>query len=366
MNRKKKNLLLAVVILILAVILLVIFMFGKERNRSIAVGIVLTGSIDEPGWNKYHYMGLKTASEGLNVNLMVEQNVEEFSGKCENAVERLINKGAKLIILGSYNYGLEIADLIKENPEISFFNVSSGENSADVPVFFVRAYQARYLAGIVAGKQTENNMIGYVAAMPNSEVNRGINAFTLGVQSVNPDAKVYVNWTGSWSDEEKERSAVRELVENVGVDLITYHQNQDFVVSEAEKYGIYSIGYHEYMEGYSERYLTAVQESWENVYSEILKKYMYGQTDNNHLIWLGIEKDAVKLAPCTSLVSDETKQLIDDTANRMKDGWEVFSDLIISADEEIKCQKGEAITDDILFSKMDWFVKGIILYENQY
>ena len=53
-------------------------------------------------------------------------------------------------------------------------------------------YEARYVTGIVAGKQTKTNTIGFVAAFPIPEVIRAINAFTLGVQSVNPDAKVKV------------------------------------------------------------------------------------------------------------------------------------------------------------------------------
>lgn len=59
-------------------------------------------------------------------------------------------------------------------------------------------YEARYVTGIVAGKETKSNVIGYVAAFPIPEVIRGINAFTLGAQSVNPDVQVKVLWTNTW------------------------------------------------------------------------------------------------------------------------------------------------------------------------
>lgn len=349
--------------LILVVIILLIFYYGKEKKNTVTVGMVLSGSIDEPGWNSHHYEGLKSAIEGLDVELIVKENVPELTGECEQAVSELINEGAELIILGSLNYQDEVSGLINQNPQISFYGCSSSEDGANVSTYFVRAYQARYLSGIIAGKQTESNKIGYVAAMPNSEVNRGINAFTLGVQSVNPDAEVYVIWTGSWNDEEKERAVAKTLIEDAGVDLVTYHQNQAFVIDEAEAHGIYSIGYHEYMDGYSDKYLTAVTESWENVYSEILKEYMQGKGNSSHRIWLGIENSAVGLSPYTSVVSNETIALVEDATRRMENGWEVFSDLIVAQDGTIKCQDGEVIADDILFSSTDWFVKGVILYE---
>lgn len=363
MSKKKTGVLLAGIVLILVTISLLLIFFGKEKKQTIIVGMVLTGGIDEPGWNRNHYIGLKEASENYDVELKVKQNIGEGSGESREAVAELIDLGAKLIILGSYNYNIEVEDLITQHPDVSFYCCSSSENDARTPTYFVRAYQARYLAGIIAGRQTTNNKLGYVAAMPNSEVNRGINAFTLGAQSVNPDVEVHVIWTGDWNNEERERNAAKTLIEEVGVDLITYHQNQDFVIQEAEKAGIYSIGYHEYSEGYSNRYLTAVLESWSSVYSEILKNYMQGKGDNKQLIWPGLEKAASSLAPCTELVDFETNDLVEKAKQHFQYGWDVFSGDIISTDGTYKCQSGETISDEILFSKMDWFVKGVIQYE---
>lgn len=364
MNKKKTGILIVGFILILSIIILLITFFGKEKKETTLVGLIITGSIDESGWNRYHYMGLKEASEGLNVDMVIKQNVSENTGECRQAVTDLINEGVKLIILGSFNYQHEVADIIEQHQEINFYSCSDGVQGSNISTYFVRAYQARYLSGIVAGQQTKNNRIGYVAAMSNNEVNRGINAFTLGVQSVNPDAQVYVVWTGSWDDEQEEREATRTLIEKAGVDLIAYHQNQTYVVDEAEKASVYSIGYNEYVEGYSNKYLTAVKVSWKNAYGEILKEYMQGKGNRNDLIWIGIEKEAVGLTPFTDLVSEETKRLVEEATVRMRNGWELFSGTIVAQDDTVKCQTGEVISDDILFNKMDWFVKGVIQYEN--
>jgi basic membrane protein A and related proteins len=56
--------------------------------------------------------------------------------------------------------------------------------------YFGAAEEARYLTGMAAARRPSRGEIGYVAAFPIPEVLRGINAFTLGARSVNPDATV--------------------------------------------------------------------------------------------------------------------------------------------------------------------------------
>jgi basic membrane protein A len=62
---------------------------------------------------------------------------------------------------------------------------------------------------MVAGGMTKSKTIGYVAAFPIPEVIRGINAFTLGVQAVNPEATVRVVWTKTWYDPATEKEAAK-------------------------------------------------------------------------------------------------------------------------------------------------------------
>lgn len=95
----------------------------------------------------------------------------------------------------------------------------------------------RYLSGIVAGLQTETNEIGYAAAFPISEVNRGINAFTLGVKSVNPDADVYIKWINSWVDDEAAMKTTNALLNNHNIDVLTIHTDSLAPLEIAEERG---------------------------------------------------------------------------------------------------------------------------------
>ena len=282
--------------MIFFVIIASILFIGKNENKKEKIGFILSGNIEENGWNGMHYIGFKKSCEKMGVEMLVKENVKEFTGECEKAIHQLVEEGASMIVLSSYGYTEEVKEVVKKYPSIVFYGNSSEYHDQNLTSYFVRMYQARYLAGIIAGMKTESNIIGYVAAMENNEVNRGISAFTLGVKRVNPDAVVKVMWTGNWDDEEKEIEAARTLIEEAKADVITYHQNQDYTVREAERHGVYSIGYHVPLTGMSSKYLTSVICNWELLYEEIIKQFLQGKGNTVANYWIGIDKDVVSLA----------------------------------------------------------------------
>lgn len=91
---------------------------------------------------------------------------------------------------------------------------------------------------------TKTNNLGFIAAHPIPQVLQNVNAFTLGVRSINPKAKVHVVWTNSWSDPATEAEAAKGLIES-GADTLTMHLDSPLtVVQTAEKYGVMTVGYH--------------------------------------------------------------------------------------------------------------------------
>ena len=347
--------------IVLLIVALIIF-FGREKTQGVKIGFVMTGSVEEHGWNGMHYDGVKAACNKLGTTLLVRENVKEFSRECIVAIRELAEQGAGMIILSSYGYSEEVKDFVKEYPEIDFYVNSSEYHDANMTSYFVRMYQARYLAGIVAGMKTETDSIGYVAAMENNEVNRGINAFTLGVKSVNPDAEVVVSWTGAWDNKEMERQVASELIED-GADVLTYHQNQANVVEVAEEEGIYSIGYHIPLENCSDKNLTTVACNWSIVYEEIIREFLVGKGNLKDNYWIGLESEAVSLTGYSESVTEEIKNEVEKAKQKILSGWDVFSGEIYDVDGKLRCGEKETISDTILLEQFDWFVEGVRLYE---
>lgn len=332
--------------------------------EKVKVGFVMTGSKGEKGYNKLHYDGIRKATERLGVDLLVRENVLEFSGDCPKAVENFARQGVKAIFLGSYNYYREIKPLVDNYPQINFYTISFDAHKPNVASYFVRYYQARYLAGLVAGKQSKSGRIGYVAAMPNHEVKRGINAFALGVRQANPNAKVFVRWTGKWDDAVKEKENVRKLFKNQGIDLVTYHQNQQNVVQEAEALGIQSIGYHAPMEGASPKHLTAVVCSWDKTYEYLLQMQLKKQGNKRKEYWVGYPEGAVALTSFSSMVSEDTKKLVAEKAKQLQNYDFIFTGNIFDNMGRQRCSGQMSISDQQLVNDMNWLVKGVEVCED--
>ncbi len=363
-NSKRMQILLLVFGAFLLVgIIVFILTTGYRKDSVMKIGLILTGSIEDEGWNGMHYQGVRYACEEFGTELVVKENVQEGTGRCEEAVQELAEEGVALIILSSYSYPSEVKEAIQRYPNIAFYGISAEYYAENMTSYFGRMYQARYLAGIVAGLKTESDVIGYVAAMPNSEVNRGINAFTLGVKRVNEDAMVHVIWTDEWEDMNKETSAVKCLIEEQGADVITYHQNQHYVAQAADTAGVYSIGYNAVAEGLSEKYLTAAVWDWNALYYQLVKELMQGKANDVKRHWFGLETGVVGLSGYSAFVDQETRSRVETAKQEIFSGKNIFSGVIYDTEGVLRCNEGESISDEILLERLDWYVDGVVIYE---
>lgn len=362
-GKAKIGILFAAVAVLISIFVLILNTKDLEEKSTIKIGFIMSGKSDDNGWNSTHYSGIKSACENLGIELLVKEDIKEFSGTCGKAIEELATAGASMIILSSYGYSEEVKDVIKEYPEIVFYANSSEYHDKNLTSYFARMYQARYLSGIIAGMMTENNKIGYVAAMENNEVNRGINAFTLGVKRANPKAEVFVRWTGAWEDKEAEEVAANSLIDEVQIDVVTYHQNRTYVADVAAKKDIYCIGYHMPPENVSSTYLTTVVCQWQLVYEELLSEFLKGKANLQKNYWIGLKVGAVDLLNYSDMVSEEIKEEIELAKQEILSGKAVFSGIIYDNEGNLQCNEDEMISDEVLLEQLDWFVEGVKIYE---
>ena len=167
------------------------------------VGVIHIGEpADGAGYSYAHDQGIVAMQKelGLKDSQIIRKNniPDTDTSKTQNAIEELVEEGCQVIFGTSFNYMNVMEQMAETYPKVIFSHCSGYKNNGkNMNNYFGRIYQARYLAGIAAGMKTQSNKIGYVAAMDvtNSEVTGGINAFAMGVKSVNADARVYVKVT---------------------------------------------------------------------------------------------------------------------------------------------------------------------------
>lgn len=354
------------VILALILYLFVGDPFGTRRaEQKDKIGFIILGDIREPGWNASHYQGVRTAAAEYGMELFVRDNVKERSGQCWDAVQDLAEKGCGLIYLCSYNYAPEVKDLINAHIKIKFVTYSQTIQLNNLTSCFVRMYQGFYMAGALAGLKTRTNVLGYVAAKHNPSVVQAINAFTLGAQRVNKNARVVVAWTDAWADPYKEKVNVQRLVKEADADVISYYQDDHAAAEAAERMGIDFIGYNTKLEGYSEHHLTDVYCHWDMFYRNVLQRYLKGGLRDKQEFFLGIENGVVELAPFSKAVPEDIKAKLKSIEEELKQGHLIFSGQLYDMEGNLRCGEKESLSEDAVFKEMDWIVRGVELFHSQ-
>jgi basic membrane protein A len=353
----------ALVVLFAAVLLVGMVFTGygctnSNDPKNLKVGFIYLGSVADGGYSYAQDQGRKYLVENLGVQTLFVENVEE-NADCKTQMENLINKGCKVIFATSYGYMDYVDELAKKYPNVIFEHCSGSKmNDKNFGNYFGREYQARYLAGIAAGKATKTNKIGYVAAMKISECIRGINAFTLGVRSVNPDATVNVVWTNTWYDPAIEKSSAESLLAT-GCDVMAQHQDTSAPVAAAAAAGAYSTGYNASMKAAGgDKYLTSPIWNWGPYFTKIVKSVIDGSYKPASY-WGGLETETIMLDEFGPSVTQETKDLIKAKSDEMKNHtWDVFWGPIKDQSGAVKIAEGARLSDAEMLS-IDWFVEGV-------
>lgn len=359
----------SVIATILTIVIAGIFLInGKKEDTDVTknktkVGCLLIGKCDDKSYNQSHFEALEKTAVSLNLDVIYRESVptDETS---EQVMEELIAEGCEIIICNSYDFGQWVLKVAEAHPEIYFFHATGVEQSKNLTTYFGRIYQMRYLSGIVAGMQTETNEIGYVAAYPLSEVNRGINAFTLGVRSVNPDATVHVTWCNSWTDDDAAGAATERLLAVCDVDVIAMHTDSIRALEIAEERGIWSVGYNvDNSENFPNTFLTAPVWQWENYYEPYILKCLQGKFKEENY-WEGTATRVVGLAKLSDKVSPGAAVKVAAAREKLEAGtFDVFYGPITDNEGTLRIAEGENMSDEAMLNQFDWYVEGVIIHE---
>jgi len=325
-------------------------------RHDLKVGFIFNGNIGDFGFTYAQNQGRLALASELGIETFWREMVTPGEHTIE-MIQELIDEGCTVIFSCSFGFMEATALMAELNPDIIFFHCSGYMTSDNMSAYFGRMYQMRYLSGIVAGLRTETNQIGYVAAHPIPEVRRGINAFALGVESVNPDATVHVSWTNTWLSTGLERDLALELVQ-IGCDVIAQHQDSIQPQIVAEESGIWGIGYNSPMGFRSPNaYLTAPLWNWGPFMIEQVQQIIDGNWESgNH--WDGLETGIVMLEELTENVAPGTFEAVEQARLRIISGFDVFTGPIYDNSGALRVQAGQTLPDGEKLA-IDWFVKNV-------
>jgi len=323
------------------------------------VAFVYVSPVGDAGWTYQHDLGRREMEKALGsqVEAIAIESVSE-GPDAERVLRELCRDGMKLVFATSFGYLEPALRVAADCPGTVFEHAGGYKTASNLNTYNARYYEARYLAGVLAGKSSKTGVAGYVAGFPVPEVVQGINAFTLGMRSVNPAAQVKVIWLNTWFDPAREREAALTLV-NQGADVLTNHSGSSAVPQLAEEKHVKVVSYQSDMSHVAPHaQLAAITSPWGGYYSKVARSVIAG-TWTPTPVWGGMKDGMVTLGAVSPGIPGDVLALIDRRRAEIVSGrFAPFSGLIEDTDGRVRLSS--ASLGDAEIARMDWFVKGVV------
>ena len=334
----------------------------SEKTMSTAeetkVGFVYVGPIGDHGWTYQHNAGRLALEKsfGTKIKTSYVESVKEGPDS-ERVIQQLASSGHKVIFTTSFGFMNPTLKVAKKFPNVKFEHATGYKRDENVGTYSARFYEGRYIAGVIAGKVSKTNKIGYVASFPIPEVVRGINAFLLGARSVNPEMTISVVWVNSWYDPGKEGDAAKALIDQ-GADIISQHTDSPAPLQVAENRGVKGFGQASDMIKFAPKaQLSAIVNNWDNYYVERTKAAIDGSWKSQD-VWYGLKEGMVKMAPYTNM-PDDVQALARKTEEAIRSGaLHPFSGPIKDQTGKIVVEAGK-VADAGMLLGMNFYVEGV-------
>lgn len=350
---------------ILSVLVLVIFFLVtsspnlQESKHREKVGILVEGAPGEIEWNDMRVQEIQQAADSLGLPTDT-QYVTRNEKDCREDLQRLLDEDCTIIVSTSSSFEPIVREYATKYSHIQFLQSAWGEGTGNLTCYDGRNYQAAYLAGLVAGMNTKGNAVGYLGSVATPAVTNAINAFTIGVERVNPRAKVYVAYAQAWDDDSKARTAVEKMLKlHPEIDILANDYDTPEPLEIAREHGIAAIGCYQQDDSYRDVLLTSITWNWYEFYAAVIKEVHDGRFVNRDILW-GLSEGVVDLQPLSSRCVPGTEEVVarEKTA-LVKQEKDVFDGPIYDNEGKLRVSAGDVVPDDVLRGKMLWYVKGV-------
>jgi len=334
-----------------------------QKQEPLKVGFVFVTPVTEAGWVHQHDEGRKEVERafGARVKTTYVENVAE-GADAERVIRDLARQGHKLIFTPSFGYMDATLKVAREFPDVKFESITGFKTAPNVATANARYYEGRYLAGVAAAMVTDSEVAGYVAGFPIPEVLQGINAFVLGMRSVNPDMTLRVIFTNTWFDPPKEREAAMTLF-NQGSDIVTFHTGSTAVMAAAQERKMMGLAYHSDMRKVApDAQVLAVTHQWGDYYRRRVQAVLDG-TWKPGRTWGGIREGMIRVGDFGPHVE---KKVRDEILARQKDiaagkvhPFRAGKVAIEDNTGRIVIPAGQTLSDEDILN-MNWMVDGVL------
>lgn len=331
----------------------------KTGGDPMKIGFVYVGPVGDGGWTFAHDQARKMleAEFGDKIKTTFVESVPEGPG-AEQAIRKLAQDGNQLIFGTTFGYMEPMLKVAQEFPAVKFEHATGYKTAANMAAYEARTYEGAYLAGIIAGKMSKTDKLGFVASVPIPEVIRNINAFTLGAQTVNPKISTSVAWVHQWFDPARERTAALTLIAQ-GADVLIQNTDSPAVLQTAQEKGVMAFGWDSDMTKYGPKaHLGSAAIDWGPYYKKVVADALAGAWKPG-TAWWGVKENSIRISSPNPGLSHEVILLLGEKIIAMKAGkLKPFQGPLQDQDGVEVVPAGSAL-DDKGLKAMNFYVQGV-------
>jgi basic membrane lipoprotein Med (substrate-binding protein (PBP1-ABC) superfamily) len=176
--------------------------------------------VSDAGWNAAAFNGLQEIKRDLHADtaLVQTQSPADF----EESLRDFAARGFDIIFAHGFEYtdaALKVGSLF---PKTWFIVTSGSGSSTNVASLTFRIEEAAYVEGVIAGGMTKTGVVGAVGGIELPSIRLTFQGFKRGFQSMRPQGRVLISYTGSFEDVGAAKEAALAQVSR-GADLLFHN-----------------------------------------------------------------------------------------------------------------------------------------------
>lgn len=188
-------------------------------STKLAVGMVTdTAGIGDLSFNMMAWDGLQRAERELGA---VASKIESQQvGDYENNLQRLAEKGCKVVIGVGYALEPAVKNIAPRYPNTHFVLIdSAGPQAPNVTGIVFHEEEGAFLAGALAGGMSKSGKLGFVGGQEIPLIKKFEAGYRAGIRTTNPQATVAAKYTNTWEDVAKGKELALSLY-GQGADIV--------------------------------------------------------------------------------------------------------------------------------------------------
>ena len=293
-----------------------------DEKYTIAMVTDVAG-VNDQSFNQSAWEGLQRAEKELGVEVKYLESKQDADYTTN--IETLVDEEVDLILGVGAKLAPTIEEAAKNYPEQKFLMVDETyeEIPSNVKSVLFDAEQSAYLVGLIAGKMTKTNNVGFIGGLDIPVINTFKYGYMAGVKTADANCEIQAQYANSFTDQAKGKAIANQMIsKNADTIFIAGGDVGTGAIEAIKEAGKYGIGVDRDQSDLApENVLTSAIKRVDAGIFETVKDFVEGKFEGGTSTTYGLEEDAVGIPESTkNLVPQDILDFVNGQIEKLKAG----------------------------------------------